>query len=226
MDAVVQKDEIGNGKVRDREAIIERKLRLSENPSSIVIAPKTREMHILVKILFAFDRAVSRIRLRAGTYIKVQDAVLCLKQAGDFIGGLNDLILSFGDGRGAFGAFYEDPETKKMLARRLSTYIILPRTSEGKEVALLIKRLDPAVLQFRSTCTDFTRSEGVLRRLIETIRDFDLLVQEISSLAKISYDPPRDLETLLKSTSPGDQSQEIQEKEALSKRGRKSGGVV
>ncbi len=216
MDAVVQKEETGSGKVRDREAIIERKLRLSENPSSIVIAPKTREGHTLVKILFAFDRAISRIRLRAGTYIKVQDAVVCLKQAEGFITRVNDFILSFGDGRGLFGSFYEDLETKKMLARRLSTYIILPRTNEGKEVAGLIKRLDPALLQFRNTCTDFGKSEDTFIKLIEIVRDFNVLVQELSSVAKISYDPPRDLETLL-SVGIG---------EVVARKGKKSGGVA
>lgn len=233
MDAVIQKDEIGNGRANNREAIIERKLRLVENPSSIVIAPKTREGHTFVKILFAFDRAVSRIRLRAGTYIKVQDAVSCLKQAEGFIASLNELILSLGDGRAAFGSYFEDPETKKMLAGRLSTYIILPRTSEGKEVALMIKRLDPAILQFRSICTDFARSEEILKNLIETIMNFDMMVQGLSSLASIPYDPPRDLGTLLKLSSPVDQSLEthvedstLREEEAPPKKGRKSGGMV
>ncbi len=233
MDAVIQKDEIGSGRAGNREAIIERKLRLVENPSSIVIAPKTREGHTFVKILFAFDRAVSRIRLRAGTYIKVQDAVACLKQAEGFITRLNELILSLGDGRGVWGSYFEDLETKKMLAGKVSTYVILPRTSEGKEVALMIKRLDPAILQFRSICTDFARSEDILRNLTETIMNFDMMVQRLSSLASIPYTTPRDLGTLLKLSSPAGQSLEthvedstLREEEAPIKKGRKSGGMV
>jgi len=239
MDEVIQKDEAGTevkGKEKDREAITEavteRRLRLVEDSQSIVIAPKTREGHVLVRLVFGLDRAVSRIRHRAGTYINIQDAVAHLRKVEEFIGEFNDFVNSFGDGRTFWGFFYENLEMKKMLARMRNTHILLPRTNEAKEVVLLVKRLDPALLQFRNTCTDFAKAEELFRKLIETIKKFDLLVQELSSLVNIPYDRPRDIGPLLKLASPATdsgeqepQSQGVREEEAPSRKGRKSGGV-
>lgn len=241
MDEVIQqKDEAGievKGKEKGREAIteavMERRLRLVEDSQSIVIAPKTREGHVLVRLVFGLDRAVSRIRHRAGTYINVQDAVAHLRKVEEFISEFNDFVNSFGDSRMFWGFFYETLEMKKMLARMRNTHILLPRTNEAKEVVLLVKRLDPALLQFRNTCTDFAKSEELFRKLIETIKKFDLLVQELSSLVNIPYDRPRDIGPLLKLASPAmdsgekePQSQGVREEEVPSRKGRKSGGVV
>ena len=235
MDEVVQqKDEAGGMKAEgnERVEITERRIRLVEDPQSIVIAPKTREGHVLVRLVFGLDRAVSRIRHRAGTYINVQDAVARLKKVEEFISEFNEFVNSFGDGRMFWGFFYETLEMKRMLARMRNTHILLPRTNEAKEVVLLVKRLDPALLQFRNTCTDFAKAEELFRKLIETIKKFDLLIQELSSLVNIPYDRPRDIGPLLKLASPAvdsneqePQSQGIREEEAPSRKGRKSGGV-
>jgi len=236
MDEVIQqKDEAGGMKAEgnERVEITERRIRLVEDPQSMVVAPKTREGHVLVRLVFGLDRAVSRIRHRAGTYINVQDAVARLKKVEEFISEFNEFVNSFGDGRMFWGFFYETLEMKRMLARMRNTHILLPRTNEAKEIVLLVKRLDPALLQFRNTCTDFAKSEEFFRKLIDTIKKFDLLVQELSSLVNIPYDRPRDIGPLLKlvssamdSSEQEPQSQEIRQEEVPPRKGRKSGGVV
>jgi len=245
MDEVIQKDEAGGRKgerdEKERAAIIERRLKLVEDPQSVVIAPKTREGHVLVRLVFGLDRAVSRIRLRAGTYVNIQDAVVCLKKVEGFIGEFTNLVNSFGggegggDGRTPSGFSYENFETKRMLAQMRNAHIIIPRTNEARGVVFLIKRFDPALLQFRNACTDFAKSEQLFRKLIETIRDFNVLVGELFSLLNIPYEQPRDIKPLLASISQGGigsnpeaqshETQEVREEGVSSKKGRKSGGI-
>jgi len=208
--------EVSYGKVeksQNRESVVERKLRLVEDPSSIVIAPKTREGHILAKILFGFDRGVGRLRMKTGTYIKIQDAIICFRQTETMIVRFNEFTSSLGDGKGVLGVpiYGEDPSTKLALAKRPTAYVIIPRSNEGKEVANLIKRLDPALLQFRNACTDFSKTEEIFLKLIGLISDFDILTDQISSLAGTSYDHPRDLGALRKEKddqSPGEKERD------------------
>lgn len=202
-----------------KEEIINRKLRFSENPSSIVLAPKTKEGHVLTKILFGFDRAVGRIRLSTGTYISVQDAVGALKKGSEIVASFKEVTSLLGDGGGFYGAFFEDLETKRMLARKPTTYILIPKSNEAKEIALLIKRFDPLLLQFKNTCTDFSKSEELFGKISDLIKRFDSLARELSLLAKTPYESPKHIE-LFGSPALGSVTEDVS-----ARRGKRVGGL-
>lgn len=208
--------------------ILEQRLRIVEDSRSIVIAPRTREGHILTRLAFGLDRAVSRIRVRAGTFISIQDTVVSLKKVDDFINDFKEFVNAFGDGVGLRAPLFDSPEVKKSLASLRSSHVILPRSNEGREVAYLIKQLDPALIQFRNTCTDFSKSEGLFKKLVEIIRRFHLLLQELFSILEIPYESPKNLSSLLKTVGE-EKVQEISEKQVsgeASLKGRKAGGIA
>lgn len=180
------------------EAIIERKMRLVENPSSLVIAPRTREGHMMAKIIFVFDKVVNQIRLKAGTYIPIEDVTASLKNVRTFISRFEAALKSLGDDNYAGTAdssryTWENPETRKILAAKRTTYVFLPKTEEGRQAALILKRFDPLLLQFRATCTDFEKAQKILDSIIGTISDFHRLTVELSSLANVQYRAPKGL---------------------------------
>jgi len=184
------------------EAIIERKLRLVENPSSLIIAPRTREGHMMAKIIFVFDRMVNQIRLKAGTYIPIADVTTSLKNVKIFMSRFETLLRFLGDDNYAGTAdsprySWENPETRKILAAKRTTYVFLPKTEEGRQAALTLKRFDPLLLQFRATCTDFEKAEKILDSVTGTIFAFHNLTTELSSLAKVQYRTPKGLSAIV-----------------------------
>jgi len=178
------------------DRIREKKMRLLENPVSVVIAPKTREGHLLTKILFGFDKVVNQIRLRAGSYIPIPEAASSLREAGEFIAGFEGLARSLGDG--GYGSQWETEETRRMLAARRSTYVFLPRTEEGKRMALLLKRFDALLMQFKTTCLDFEKIGKTLADITDAISGFHNLTAKLATSARVEYRSPRGLSNYVK----------------------------
>lgn len=225
------------------ETVLEKRLRIAENHQSIVIAPKTREGHILVDLAFSLDRIVNQIRLRAGTYINIQDVVSSLKRVDEFIREFREFVNSFGllggDG-GIGGSVFDSHEMKRALVSLRSSRVILPRTNEAREVILLVKRLDPAMVQFRSSCTDFSKSEELFKKLVNLLEKFYLLVQDLSYEFKIHFRNPKELGSLRavisSMQSSGEQGKPWdgatggqpppESMEESPKKGRKTGGLV
>lgn len=177
-------------KEEERKRIIERKLRLAENPLSIALAPKTTEGHAMVKILFGFDKAVNHLRLKAGTYIPMSDVQASMKEINGVVGKLESTTKLFGDDGVGFGFGAESGVTKRTLAINSGTYVFLPRTREGKAISLLLKRLDPMLMRFRTTCNDFSKAEKVLNQLMGVIGDFDTVTGKLLALCRMSYESP------------------------------------
>ncbi len=205
MELAAQKEE----KEARREEILQRRLREVESPNSIVLAPRTREGHVLARLTYGLDRAVGRIRSRAGTFLGVQEAVGQLRKVEGFVKQFKDFVDSAigTDSKFFLGIMQEDPETKRMMAQMRNSYVLVPRSNEAREIAYLIKRLDPALVQFRATCSDFTRTEDFFKRLVELICAFDSLVGEISGAVNVPYRQPRDLAPIQKANSgPVDQA--------------------
>lgn len=168
-----------------REKIIERKLKLSENPLSIVLAPRTKEGHVLAKVLFPFDKAVNQIRMKVGTYISIDTATEALRRA--------DAVLSrmerFTESDGMF--FSETPQMKRILAEKLTTYVFLPRTEEGKRAAAAVKRLDSWMVQFRTTCSDFSKAGKTLREFASLVGEFISLTDYLASKVQMEFKVPK-----------------------------------
>lgn len=181
---------------RTQEEIIERKVKMAENVSSLVIAPKTREGHILVKTLFGFDRAVNQIRMKAGTFLVMKDAMEWLNKANSPVKSIDAIAKGLGGASGATSNVYsyagrEGASEKLMLARRKTTYVFLPRTEEGRLIAEGIKKLDPLLLEFRTKCTDFTQATTVFKDILSLVSDFNKVTEGLAVFAGTKYESPK-----------------------------------
>jgi hypothetical protein len=172
---------------------ISRKLSLIEDPNSVIVSPLTREGQILLRMTYGFDRVLARLRRNFGTQFDLAETVERMKKVEEFMNEFRDFVNGSG---GIFLGFYETPEMKKAMAQRRNSRVINPRNNEGKEIALLIKRLDPMLYQFRSTCTDFQKLEEVVNRVVRIILKFDTLVSELSSFVGADYEAPPELSSL------------------------------
>lgn len=184
----------------EREKIIERKVAIARMPESIVIAPKVRECHFMIKILFGFDRAVNKLRMHAGLHIPVAEVAAQMKRINGVIEQFNAVAKSLGDdnysGFSVRGMSMPDA-TKEALARKFSTYVFVPRTEEAKTVTNYIRMIDSGLLQLKTTCTDFSKTDKLFRSVISLIREFHTLCEEISKSTNIEYRPPKGLKSLL-----------------------------
>lgn len=195
-------------KKRPWEEVLKRRLRIIENPQSIVLVPRTREGMILADLTLALDRGVGRIREDSGTFLPVDKVVVSLKKVDEFTREFSDFINStFSDGSEI--AVYETFEAKKTLASLKRAIVFNPRSLEGKEMARMVKRLDPALVALRNTCTDFSKTEKVFKKLIELIIKFDSLVKELYALLGSSYRSPGMMKKLMEVISPESSRNEL-----------------
>jgi len=175
---------------------ISRKLSLIEDPNSIIISPMTREGHILLRMTFGFDRVLGQLRRNFGTQFDLVETIEKMKKVEEFMNEFKEFVNSSSGNGGIFLGFYETPEMKKAIAQRRNSRVINPRNNEGKEIALLIKRFDPMLYQFRSTYPDFQKLEEVVNRVLKIILKFDSLISELSSFVGTDYDSPSEISSL------------------------------
>ena len=179
------------------EAIIERKLRMLEFPAALVLAPRTSEGHLMTKILFGFDRVVNKLRMSAGGSTKISDVVKMMAEVNNVISGLEKVATSFGAGNNSM--MFESPEAKRMLAARRTSYVFVPRTEEGQRVAYIIKKLDPQLVQLRTTCTDFATVGKAIASVSQIISTMNEVTGSIAQRLKVDYYPPKGLDQMSKS---------------------------
>ncbi|MEI7636044.1 MAG: hypothetical protein WCJ37_01970 [Syntrophus sp. (in: bacteria)] len=182
--------------------IAARKMRDVENPASIVIDPRTREGHMMVKLMFLYDRAVSAIRMKAGLSITIDKVNESLLQANEFTQRLDALTGMFSEMSGinpyGTGTFqYETPEAKRLLAARPRSYVFIPQSEEGRKVALSIKRIFPLLIHIRTTSTDFARAGAAITSIIQSIVDFCNLSEQLLKTAKLDYEIPKGMGALV-----------------------------
>ncbi|MFA5180422.1 MAG: hypothetical protein WC405_03820 [Syntrophales bacterium] len=182
-------------------SVLNRKVRLVGDPMAIVLAPRSREGHLIVKIMFGFDRVVNSMRMKAGVSIPIDKVVESLRSTEEFTLRLDSLTRTLSElssnsyGIGSYQ--YETPESRRLLAERRSSYVFVPRTEEGRKIALLIKRIDPLLIQCRTTCTDFTRAGEVITGVIGAFVDFNELTRQLAKTAKVDYGAPKGIITLV-----------------------------
>lgn len=188
------------------ERVQARKMRQVEDPSSIVLDPKSRECHVLVRVMFVFNRAVVKIRMKAGLSIPTDKVDESLRQAEEFnqrlvlLTGMLSEMSSNPYGTGSYQ--YETPEMKRLLAAKRSSYVFIPGTEESKKVAMHIKRIDPLLQYIRKTCTDFERAAAPINRAIQTVIDFNSLTQQLTKTARLKYEYTKGLLALENAIAP------------------------
>jgi hypothetical protein len=196
--AITETRRNGREKVKpSAEAIIERKLRMLELPAALVLAPRTSEGHLMTKILFGLDRTVNKLRMSAGGSTKISDVVKMMAEINSVISELEKVAASFGAGDNSM--MFESPEAKRMLAARRTSYVFVPRTEEGQRVAYIIKRLDPQLVQLRTTCTDFAKVGKTIASVSQIVSTMNEVVESIAQRLNVDYYPPKALEQVSKS---------------------------
>ena len=180
-----------------------RKLELQSNPRSILLLPLTKEGHMMVKILYGFDKIMNAIRMQAGTAIPIEQVVSHLEEADKFIQHYELIAVSLSDGnfRGTGTYQSENPESREFLVRSRSSYVILPRCEESNKMAKLIKRVDPLLMQCRSTCTDFSRVGDTINGIVKGVGGFHELTQRLAVAAKKIYEHPKGIAFFLKKST-------------------------
>lgn len=189
---------------RKRQERIDKKLRQIQDPRSIVIAPKVRDVHFLATMLYTFDKAVNNMRLNVGLRVPVADLKTKRDDIAEFTKDITEYMRALGAGN--YGNYYYlggnqsvNPEQKQFLAKRNNTYVFIPSTTEGENLANLIISLDSAFCEFKVKfpLTDLNKiSEAMdhMRGLVRKCRD---LVSNIASLTNTRFIEPRGLATYL-----------------------------
>jgi hypothetical protein len=182
------------------EAIMERKLRLVKEDASIVLSPKTRDVHLLTQLLFMADRAINRMRMEAGTpqmpLRELQAAsgriVKFTQKVKGFTGALGGQSFYFGLGF--------DPREKEILARRKNAYVFMPKSTEGTTLANLFISLDSAYCEFKvkSPLHEIAALAEAIDTMRGLVREFNGITTDLTTKTRTIFKEPYGLTRYLK----------------------------
>jgi len=115
----------------DEKSHLEKKLRDAENPKAYMLHPKTTEGHLLVKIMYAYDKAVNRIRLAAGSQkVPISDLNIYENQINGMKSILESVYSKMSNGNGTSFSFMKSPgetvEERKRIAMNKKSYSFVP----------------------------------------------------------------------------------------------------
>jgi hypothetical protein len=173
-----------------RQKRIERKLRAVADPGSMVIVPRSSEGHLMVEILFNFDRGFNRLKTRAVTFIPLEEA----KRGFEAVEKLNAAFENLAKKLNRDGmddatngtSVYDDYRNKGMYAQQSNTYVFIPRQPESRKIAAMLRVIDSGVMKLRTTATNMDVLGRALEELITLIRSF---YEQTESIAKMGAVP-------------------------------------
>lgn len=172
--------------------IMKIKENLSALPNSIVLMPHTEEGHILCYMAFWTEKLMWMMRRKLGVTVKPERLTEYSAKIREI---MNRLYAQSGISEYSLEAFYTDDKTRVVNMRR--SWVIAPRTPEGKYVALAVRVLDPMLVQLRAT----GNSDEVVKRVGE-------VAKTLTDLNKVL----RDLSSELLATVPGPERDEVRYK--------------
>lgn len=175
----------------------DRKMRLAKEPNSIVIAPRVRDVHLMAQVLYTTDRAINNMRLSAGIRVPLAKLSNISNRLNEFMKSANDYLKAIGGGGSYYspGFSVHNTEQKQLLAQRKNTYVFVPKTAEGENLANLFISLDSAFCEFKvkSPLTDVTRIGEAIAHMKDIVRQFRDLTSEIAGLTRTPFVQPRGL---------------------------------
>jgi hypothetical protein len=187
------------------DALMEKKLRLVKEEASIVLSPKTWDLHLLTQLLFMADRAINRMRMEAGT---PQMPLRELEAASARIVKFTQKIRSFTGALGgqsfAFG-FGFNPREKEILARRKNAYVFMPKSTEGTALANLFISLDAAYCEFKvkSPLHEIAALAEAIDTMHGLVKEFHEITADLTTKTRTIFKKPMGLATYLRN-APGD----------------------
>ena len=169
---------------------IERKLRAVADPGSMVIVPRSSEGHLMVEILFNFDRGFNRLKTRAVTFIPLEEAKRGFEAVEKLIAAFENLAKKLNrdgmDDATNGTSVYDDYRNKGMYAQQSNTYVFIPRQPESRKIAAMLRVIDSGVMKLRTTATNMDVLGRALEELITLIRSF---YEQTESIAKMGAVP-------------------------------------
>lgn len=164
---------------------------LSMNPHSIAIAPHTEEGHTLSYMTLWADRLIWALRKKVGIAV---DPDKLMEHTKVFQSLIEKLYFVAGNPGTEYTTDFSSDD-KFRIARMSRSWIILPKTAEGRMLAFCAKRIDPLIMQMKATEnteTLLTKIQGLLSVIVEFNRALESLSDE---LLKVS---PKSEEKLIK----------------------------
>ena len=173
-----------------RQRRIERKMRAVSDPGSMVIAPRSSEGHLMVEILFNFDRGFNRLKTRAVTFIPLEEAKRGFEAVEKLSAAFETLAKKLNrdgmDDATNGTSVYDDYRNKGMYAQQSNTYVFIPRQPESRKIAAMLRVIDSGVMKLRTTATNMDVLGRALEELITLIRSF---YEQTESIAKMGAVP-------------------------------------
>ena len=183
------------------DVIMERKLRLVKEQTSVVLSPKMRDLHLLTQMLFTTDKAINRMRMNAGT---IHMPLAELEAANEKITKFASKVRAFTSALGGTNFYLSpgsSPAEKEILARRRNAYVFMPKTSEGAAIANLFISLDSAYCEFKikSPLQDIRKLGEAIDTMKGIVREFRDLTSDFAAKAQVRFVEPEGLAGYLKS---------------------------
>ena len=181
------------------DAAIERKLRLANEKGSIVLAPRMRDLHLLTQMLFATDKAINRMRMRAGAaYMPISELEAASERIARFTSRLRAFTNALG-GSTHYATYGSDTVEKEILARRRNAYVFMPKTAECAAIAGLFISLDSAYFEFKikSPLRDISKLGEAIETMRGIVREFHGIASDLATLARVSFVEPTGLAAYL-----------------------------
>ncbi len=173
-----------------RQKRLERKMRAVSDPGSMIIAPRSSEGHLMVEILFNFDKGFNRLKTRAVTFIPLEEAKKGFEAVEKLSAAFEALAKKLNrdalDDASNGTSLYDDYRNKGIYAQQSNTYVFIPRQPESRKIAAMLRVIDSGVMKLRTTATNMDVLGRTLEELITLIRSF---YEQTESIAKMGAIP-------------------------------------
>jgi len=172
-----------------RQRRVERKMKAVSDPGSMVIAPRSSEGHLMVEILFNFDRGFNRLKTRAVTFIPLEEAKKGFEAVERLSAAFETLAKKLNrealDDASSGTSVYDDYRNKGIYAQQSNTYVFIPRQPESRRIAAMLRVIDSGVMKLRTTATSMEVLGRALEELITLIRSFYEQTEFIAKMGAI-----------------------------------------
>jgi hypothetical protein len=155
----------------------------------MVIAPRSSEGHLMVEILFNFDRGFNRLKSRAVTFIPLEEAKRGFEAVEKLSAAFETLAKKLNrdalDDASNGTSVYDDYRNKGIYAQQSNTYVFVPRQPESRRIAAMLRVIDAGVMKLRTTATNMDVLGKTLEELIMLIRTFYEQTEYIAKMGEI-----------------------------------------
>ena len=174
--------------------IIQKRARLKQQlvtlPYSIVLLPHTEEGHVLSYMAFKAEQFFWLLRKKTGVTISPET----LKEISNrFIQSINKLYEITGTSMDPtlMVELYSQNDKERLASMRRS-WVLAPRTPEGRMIAYCVKIIDPIIVQIRAT-ENTNKIADKIQKITATMAEINDILFEISkTLMEVLPKPERD----------------------------------